>query len=117
MQVHSTGQGMTGQAIQSAAQPRLVEAAHEFEGQMLKELLKPITSTGLSDEDDDAFSSSSGEVLGEFASEALGKALSEQGGFGIANRIVRQLSVSGNNSGATAVTGNLHFDTGMRKHK
>ena len=31
----------------------------------------------------------SGGALREFASEALGQALSEQGGFGIANRIVK----------------------------
>jgi Rod binding domain-containing protein len=34
----------------------------------------------------------SGGALGEFASEALGQALSERGGFGIADRIVKELS-------------------------
>jgi len=73
---------------------RLIHAAHEFEGQMLKELLKPLTATdGLTgDEPED----SSKGVLGEFASEALGKALSEQGGFGIADRILNDFSRSGN---------------------
>ena len=78
-------------ASQAAPQPRLVHAAHEFEAQMMKELLKPMTggerrSTG---EDGDSASGSSG-ALGEFASEALGRALSEQGGFGIANSIVQR---------------------------
>lgn len=116
MHIHTIGQALIGEAGQADPQPRLVQAAHEFEGQMLKELLKPMTTTGLSDEDDDGYSSS-GEVLGEFASEALGKALSEQGGFGIANRIVRQLSNSGNKSKSTVVTGNLHVDTGMGRLK
>jgi Rod binding domain-containing protein len=77
-------------------QPKLVRAAHEFEGQMMKELLKPMTAgNGLTGDDDDS-DSGSGGALGEFASEALGKALSERGGFGIANQIVKELSHSGN---------------------
>jgi Rod binding domain-containing protein len=96
----------------AASQPRLVHAAHEFEGQMLKELLKPLAvGDGLTGEDSD------NSILGEFASEALGKALSEQGGFGIANRIVNQLDQSGNHSKTTAVTSNPHFNTGISLHK
>jgi len=69
--------------------PRLVKAAHEFEAQMMKELLKPMTDSGLStgEGEEDA----SGGALREFASEAFGKALSEQGGFGIATEILRSL--------------------------
>jgi Rod binding domain-containing protein len=75
--------------------PRLVQAAHEFEGQMMKELLKPIAEdTGLNG--DDAGGSNGAGVLSEFAGEALGQALSQRGGFGIADRIIAQLSRSGN---------------------
>jgi Rod binding domain-containing protein len=89
--------------------PRLVRAAHEFEAQMMKELLKPTTGgTSLTAEEDD---SGSGGALGEFASEALGRALSERGGFGIANRIVKDLSHSGTGNGSGPVTGNLHGNT------
>jgi Rod binding domain-containing protein len=99
----------TGDA--ATPQPRLVRAAHEFEAQMMKELLKPMTgTTGLDGEDDDS-ASGSGGALGEFASEALGRALSEQGGFGIANRIVQDLSHSGNKDATGKVTGNLHGNT------
>jgi len=66
---------------------------------MMKELLEPLNhSTSLlgADEDDDSGDSSgSTGALGEFASEALGKALSEGGGFGIATSIVKQLSKTG----------------------
>jgi Rod binding domain-containing protein len=93
-------------------QPRLVKAAHEFEAQMMKELLKPMTgSSWLAGEDGD---SGSGGALGEFASEALGKALSERGGFGIATSIVRDLSHSGNTGGSGKVTGNLYANTVIR---
>jgi Rod binding domain-containing protein len=73
----------------AAPQPRLVRAAHEFEAQMMKELLKPMTGEDSLGGEDGA---GSGGALGEFASEALGRALSERGGFGIAHRIVQDLS-------------------------
>ena len=101
-----------------APQPRLVRAAHEFEAQMMKELMKPLNqgsslpgTDGDGDED-----SGSGGALGEFASEALGRALSEHGGFGIASSIVKQLSPQsssnqGNQNGTIPVIGNLHMNT------
>ena len=107
--------GMRRQAG-SGASPRLVRAAHEFEGQMMKELLKPMTSgDALTGADDDADSGAgSGGALGEFASEALGQSLSQRGGFGIANRIVQELSHTGNKHESGKVTGNLHGNTVMR---
>ncbi len=81
-----------------APQPRLVKAAQAFEGMMLKELLKPMTAgDGLTGED----GTNSGGALGEYATESLGQALSQRGGFGIANRIVSSLSHSGT-AGAVA---------------
>jgi Rod binding domain-containing protein len=107
-----------GGAIQSGSlqtpQPRLVRAAHEFEAQMMKELLKPMTSgDGLTGEEEDS-GSGTGGALGEFASEALGRALSERGGLGIANAIVGDLSHSGNKSEGGKVTGKLHGDAVMK---
>jgi len=104
----------------TAQQPRLIRAAHEFEAQMMKELLKPMTSgDGLTGSDDE---SSSAGALGDYAGEALGRALSEAGGFGIANRIVGQVSQSGtshsgNHPMAGPVTTNSHADTVMRSRK
>ena len=108
----------TGAATASVApQPRLVHAAHEFEAQMMQELLKPMTSgDGLDGEDSDSASGSSG-ALGSFASESLGQALSEHGGFGIATGIVQQLSVAGNKHGTTGVTGSLHASTVINSRK
>lgn len=71
-------------------QPRLIQASHEFEAQLMKELLKPMAvGTSL---DGDESDSRSGAVLGDFATEALGQALSRQGGLGIANSILHSLS-------------------------
>lgn len=84
-------------------QPRLVKAAHEFEAAMMKELMAPLTSgKDLLGNGDDQGSSS---ALTSFAQEALGKALSEHGGFGIATSIIHQLSANGNHSGNSPVPG------------
>jgi Rod binding domain-containing protein len=95
-------------------QPRLVRAAHEFEAQMMQELLKPLTSENGLDGEESATASGSGGALGSFASEALGRGLSEQGGFGIANHIVQQLTPKGNSSVTAQVTGELHGNTVMK---
>ncbi len=95
----------------------------------MKQLLEPMTNgdalTGSEDDDSGLDPGSgtgpgfgSGGALGEFASEALGKALSERGGFGIADRIVKELSRTGsshgNQHGNGKVIGNLHGNTVMR---
>ncbi len=100
----------------SQPQPRLVRAAHEFEAQMMKEFLKPMTGgDALTGEDDSSEGSwGSNGAMGEFASEALGQALSQHGGFGMADRIVHDLSQSGTNTHPGKVTGNLHADTVIR---
>ncbi|HTW61041.1 MAG TPA: hypothetical protein VMD55_04485 [Terracidiphilus sp.] len=88
-------------ADSSAPSPKLVKAAHEFEAQMMKELLQPMTGEDpLLGESDDAqdsglalgSGSGSGGALADFASEALGQALSQRGGFGIADKIIRELA-------------------------
>lgn len=72
--------------------PKLVNAAHEFEAQMMKELLKPLSSTGLTGEDGEEGDSGSGDALNAYATEAFGKALSDGGGFGVAKSIIATLS-------------------------
>jgi len=110
------GEGAGASSSPVSPQPRLVSAAHEFEAQMMKELLKPMTAgEGLDGEDGE--STGAGSTLKEFASEALGKALSERGGFGIANGIVRELSHSGNRPGTAQVTNNMYGDTVMNSLK
>jgi flagellar protein FlgJ len=89
VQVHGVGAGAAGASRSAVSENRLIGAAHEFEGQMLQELLKPMASSGLDGDGDDG---ESGGILGDFAAEALGRGLSERGGLGIANQILGQLS-------------------------
>jgi Rod binding domain-containing protein len=111
-----------------APDPKLVKAAHEFEGQMMKELLQPMMQgdalTGDEDGGDDdsaglglGSGSGSGGALAEFASESLGQALSQRGGFGIANRIIAELARNGTQKVTNKVTRDLHSNTVMRTLK
>jgi Rod binding domain-containing protein len=112
--------GMAGGA-HAVASPKLMNAAHEFEAQMMKELMKPLTkgaAPGDADEEDDDSGDSFGSAgaLGEFASEAMARALSDQGGFGIAGEIIGQLaqretedsSRAGNEAEVSRAAGNVH---------
>jgi Rod binding domain-containing protein len=83
------------------ASPRMVRAAHEFEAQMMKELLRPLTQP-----DQDGNETGSGGALSEFAGEALGQSLSRAGGFGIGNRIVASLSQTGTDCDSRSFAGN-----------
>jgi len=103
--------GMVGQAEKSSM-PKLVQAAQEFEGLMMKELLKPMANgVSIGGEDSNDPDASAGSALGEFASEALGQAMSRQGGLGIAHSIVRDLTRSGNYTNMRQVTGREHQNT------
>ena len=108
----------TGQDSSSTTpQPRLVKAAHEFEAQMMQEMLKPLSSGNGLDGEENETSSGSGGALGAFASESLGRGLSEHGGFGIATHILQQLTPKGNTPVTSQVTGKLHGNTIMKTYE
>lgn len=94
------GVGSARAGEMSGPEPRLVNAAREFEAQMMKELMKPITR---SDESDDG----SGGALTELAGEMLGQSMSRAGGFGMATRIVASLSHNETSGSAASGTGNM----------
>jgi Rod binding domain-containing protein len=88
-------QAMALQSIPAASaqgkNPKLERSAHEFEASLMAELLKPLQeSDGLTGEGSDSGAGSEGALSG-FASESLARAISERGGFGIADRILHQL--------------------------
>jgi flagellar protein FlgJ len=105
LQAPALPEGNSGAGNSTAAlSPKLVSAAHEFEASMMKELMAPLQSgdalTGGDDGDDEGSSS----ALGSFAGEALGKAISVHGGFGIATSILHQFATR-NHSGNRNVPG------------
>lgn len=116
MQLAAIGGAIEAAQAESAPSLRLVRSAHEFEGQMMQELLKPMTHgdalTGTEEEDDSG--EGSGGALSEFASEALGQSLSQRGGLGIGNQIIQELSHKGNPHENGKVPKNLHEKHGLR---
>ena len=79
----------------AAAHRKLVDAAQQFEGMMLQELLKPMKEHGFCQqegEDDDKDSGSSfGDTLNSFGAETMATAIAKGGGLGIAKRVVAQV--------------------------
>jgi Rod binding domain-containing protein len=80
----------TSEAATQTKNPKLERSAHEFEASLMTELLKPLQeSDGLTGEESDSGAGSEGALSG-FASESLAQAISDRGGFGIADRILHQ---------------------------
>jgi flagellar protein FlgJ len=78
-----------GSQTQPALDPRLKPAAHEFEASLMKELLEPLQHDPLFENGTDTESAEgSDNALMSFGSEALAKAISDRGGFGIADKIL-----------------------------
>jgi Rod binding domain-containing protein len=101
MNIASLRHTLTGQATMSADDPRLKSAAHEFEASLMQEFLKPLQEDPLFAPDNSSDSDGLGDLDGgsgddqgsagalmSFGSEAMAKAISERGGFGIATQIL-----------------------------
>lgn len=98
MNIVSLHNSLSGQAPLSADNPKLKSAAHEFEASLMQEFLKPLQHDSLFGPEDSGDSSDtdsgsdddqgSAGALMSFGSEAMAKAISERGGFGIATKIL-----------------------------
>jgi peptidoglycan hydrolase FlgJ len=86
----------TATSISDTRHRKLADAAQQFEGMLLQELLKPMRehSFGSGDTDgakDDPDASGFADTLSSFGSESLATAISRSGGLGIAKLVTRQL--------------------------
>ena len=85
--------------------PKLKSAAHEFEASLMQEFLKPLQHDPLFDSGDEGGTGvgggSSGALM-SFGSEALAKAISERGGFGIATKILDHFRTHNESSSAVS---------------
>jgi flagellar protein FlgJ len=95
-----------GSASQATAAPsstisaldhrKLKDAAQQFEGMLLQEMLKPMKEHGFCEEDGEEDnkeegSSFGGDTLSSFGTEAVATAIAKGGGLGIAKRVVEQV--------------------------
>jgi Rod binding domain-containing protein len=92
----AAGAPPTASAAVDARHRKLTDAAQQFEGMLLEELLKPMRehSFGSGDTDssgDDKDSSGFADTLTSFGSESLATAIARGGGLGIAKQVVRQV--------------------------
>ena len=107
--------GVGGAATAEAAlgeDPRLKPAAHEFEACLMKEFLQPLQTDPLFGEDGDgARGEGSENALVSFGAEALARAISERGGFGIASKIIDHFATTRGPACKSAVSGGLENST------
>jgi peptidoglycan hydrolase FlgJ len=73
-------------------QARLVDAAQQFEATMLQELLKPMQHGNDSWGGEKTSDDSGSDTISSLGTEAVAKAISKGGGFGIARRVVAQVN-------------------------
>lgn len=66
---------------------KLTEAAQQFEGMLLEQMLKPMREGGDWGEE----SGGGSQTMASFGTEAVAKAISKAGGLGIARQVVRQV--------------------------
>lgn len=76
----------------AAKQAKLVDAAHQFEGILLQEMLKSMNSgkdefAGNGDDGDN-----SGDTLRSYGTEAVATAISHAGGVGIAKQVIAKVT-------------------------
>ena len=72
---------------------KLKDAAQQFEGMLLQEMLKPMREHGFCQEDDSGKEEGSGfaDTLSSFGTESVATAIAKGGGLGIARRVVQQV--------------------------
>jgi Rod binding domain-containing protein len=93
MKISSDVSSQPAAVVEGQKQAKLVDAAQQFEATMLQELLKPMQrgqdSWGGEEKSDDSAS----DTISSFGSEAIAKAISKGGGFGIAKQIVSKVTL------------------------
>lgn len=93
MRISADVSGQSTSGIEGERRAKLVDAAEQFEATMLQELLKPMqhgqNSWGGEEKSDDSAS----DTISSFATEAVAKAISKGGGFGIAKQLVSKVTL------------------------
>jgi flagellar protein FlgJ len=80
-------------AIEGQRQAKLVDAAQQFEAAMLQELLKPMQHRQSSWAGEEKSDDTASDTISSLGTEAIAKAISKGGGFGIAKQIVSKVTL------------------------
>jgi flagellar protein FlgJ len=81
----------TAPPAQTVEHRKLVDAAQQFEGMLLQELLKPMREHGFSQEGTGDADENGGGTLSSFGAESVATAIAKGGGLGIAKRVVEDV--------------------------
>jgi flagellar protein FlgJ len=93
MRISSDVSSQPAAAIEAQKQSKLVDAAQQFEATMLQELLKPMQHGQGEWSEDEKSDDSASDTISSFGTEAIAKAISKGGGFGIAKQIVSKVTL------------------------
>lgn len=85
----SAGPGFSDKEAQTRS--KLTDAAQQFEAMLLQEMLKPMRLQAGSWGDQEETEGAS-DTISSFGTEAVAKAVSREGGLGIARQVIRQVS-------------------------
>ncbi len=87
------GPSAASTAAGTAQHHKLVEAAQQFEGMLMQEMLKPMREHGFCQDEGDDRQEGSGyaDTLSSFGTESVATAIAKGGGLGIAKRVVQQV--------------------------
>lgn len=82
-------------AAEGAKNPKLVNAAQQFESMLLQEMLKPMRGGGEDSwgGDDQSNNDSSMDTISSYGTEAMATAISKGGGLGIAKQVIQQVTL------------------------
>ncbi|MEO6802000.1 MAG: hypothetical protein ABI197_02010 [Granulicella sp.] len=80
---------------EAAQHAQLVDAAQQFEGLLLQEMLKGMQTgkDGMDSDSGDDDSSGSNDTLRSFGTEAVAHAIAKGGGVGIARQVVEKVTI------------------------
>jgi peptidoglycan hydrolase FlgJ len=93
MKISSDASSQPAAATDGQKQAKLVDAAQQFEATMLQELLKPMQYGQNNWGGEDKSGDSASDTITSFGAEAIAKAISKGGGFGIAKQIVSKVTL------------------------
>src|SRR5271168_2055546 len=79
--------------VQRQKHAKLVDSALQFEATMLQELLKPMQHGQDSWGGEEKSEDSATDTISSFGTEAIAKAISKGGGFGVAKQIVSKVTL------------------------
>lgn len=93
MKISPDSSTQTARPIEGQRQAKLIDSAQQFEATMLLELLKPLQHGQDGWDSAEGSDDVASDTISSFGSEAIAKAISKRGGFGMAKQIVAKVTL------------------------